>query len=158
KRPLTFFIPDSSDPEKGILHNDMGDFSAQLVNGSMRAIEQKIIMTVKPRKVVVLTSDEINQNNDFEYILVAPINTIKPQEKQKNWYQLLKEDQHPIFVYIPFANYERYVDLTQTTTIHKSLLLKKLNKVNPDRIDALEENLLHCLSLGILEDTEEIVD
>jgi len=118
ERPLLFFLPDEDDNEHGRLSRDRGDFSAQIVNGNRRAREQKIVMTVKPRRVIVITSDEINQSEEFEYILVAPINTIKSAEKTKDWYKSLKEDKHPIFVYCPNGRYERYIDVSQITTIH----------------------------------------
>ena len=99
-------------------------------------------MTVKPRKVVVLTNDEINQNEYFEYILVALINTIKPNEKHKEWYHKLINDEHPIFTYIPKGKLERYVDLSQTMSIHKSLLLRKSDPIPEDRMKVIDDNLL----------------
>lgn len=154
ERPLLFFLPDENDEERGRLSRDRGDFSAQIVNGSRKAREQKIVMTVKPRRVIVITSDEINQSQDFEYILVAPINTIKSFEKTKSWYKNLTEDKHPIFVYCPNENFERYIDVSQITTIHKSLLIKKVEKLAPDREELLEDSILQCLSLGILDEEE----
>jgi mRNA-degrading endonuclease toxin of MazEF toxin-antitoxin module len=151
KRPLSFFVPDPTNPNKGVIHENIGNFAP--VNN--QAIEQKIVMTIKPRRVVILSDDEINHMEDYEYILVAPINTIKRYEKQKEWYKKVIQDNHPIFAYLPNGNLERYVDLSQTTTIHKSLLLRKLSQVPPDRMDVLEQTLLECLSLGIVEENFE---
>lgn len=109
-------------------------------------------MAIKLRRVMILSNDEINQREEFEYILVAPINTVKEKEKTKNWYKKLKEDEHPIFVYLPNDSFERYVDLSQTTTIHKSLLLHKLTKIPDERMEVIEESLLECFSLGIFHD------
>ena len=155
------FPSDSKDPfrfysgkiesSKGRLVNKDGDFSPRLIDGRLRAQVQQIVVSLKPRRVVVISSDDINQNDEFEYILVAPINTIKEQERNKDWYSILKDDEHPIYTYIPNEKFERYVDLSQTASIHKSLLLKKYNKVDQERWCVLEENLLHCLSLGIFE-------
>jgi mRNA-degrading endonuclease toxin of MazEF toxin-antitoxin module len=152
KRPLSFFIPESEGSNKGEIKNHIGDFKPIIVNGKHQAKEQLVVMTIKTRRVVVLSNDEINQESGFEYILVAPINTIKPNERSKDWYSKLKEDEHPIFSYLPNGEYERYVDLSQTVSIHKSLLLKKHNQVNSDRMEVIENNLLQCLSLGIIED------
>ncbi|MGG4412155.1 type II toxin-antitoxin system PemK/MazF family toxin [Niallia taxi] len=153
KRPLSFFVPDSKDPTLGKVVSSTGDFSPSRSGG---AREQQIIMTIKPRKVVVISSDEINRNSDFEYILVAPINTIKPYEKEREWYKKLIKDEHPIFTYLPKGDLDRYVDLSQSMSIHKTLLLKKYRAVSEDRMDVLDDNLVQCLSLGIIE--EEIVE
>ncbi|MDQ0233083.1 type II toxin-antitoxin system PemK/MazF family toxin [Metabacillus malikii] len=112
-------------------------------------------MTFKPRNVIILTSNEINHSEEYLYVLVAPINTIKEYEKEKDWYSILKDDEHPIFTYLPKGDNERYVDLSQTVSIHKSLLLKKLNKVPEERWNIVEENLLQCLSLGLIEEDLE---
>lgn len=152
KRPLSFFIPDVEGSTYGKIVDSIGDFKPVRIDGKSRAKEQMVVMTIKPRRVVILSSNEINQNTNFEYILVAPINTVKQFEKAKEWYQLLKEDSHPIFTYLPNGNIERYVDLSQTVSIHKSLLLKKYGETPPERMEALESNLLQCLSLGVIED------
>ncbi|RAK14860.1 PemK-like, MazF-like toxin of type II toxin-antitoxin system [Anoxybacillus vitaminiphilus] len=154
KRPLSFFVPDSCDPERGRIVESIGNFRPVYVNGKPTAKEQKIVMTVKPRKVVVLTNDVINQNEDFEYILIAPINTIKPDEKHKDWYHKLVNDDHPIFTYIPKWNLERYVNLSQTMSIHKSLLLHKSDPIPDDRMKVIDDNLVQCLALGLISEDE----
>lgn len=154
KRPLSFFIPDDNDSNSGKISKSIGDFKPQKIDGRFRAIEQQVVVKVKSRRVVVLTDDEINKNEDYEYILVAPINTIKESEKSRDWYSKLKDDEHPIFTYLPNGSLERYVDLTQAVGIHKSLLLQKKQKVDPGRLEVLETNLLQCLSLGIIEEED----
>lgn len=133
KRPLSFFVPDSEGSNKGEIKNSIGDFSPVEIDGKYRANEQFVVMTFKPRNVILLTSDDINKSEEYQYVLVAPINTIKEYEKSKDWYSILKDDEHPIFTYLPKGSLERYVDLSQTVSIHKSLLLKKLNKVSDER-------------------------
>lgn len=77
KRPLSFYVPDAEGSSKGEIKNSIGDFKPIEVEGKRRAKEQMVVMSIKPRGVVILTSDEINQSPDFEYILVAPVNSIK---------------------------------------------------------------------------------
>ena len=155
KRPLSFFEPNNNNnPLEGKIVRGIGDFSANFVEGKPQASVQQIVMQIKPRKVVVLSNDEINESPLYEYIQVAPINTIKDHERQKEWYKLLKEDGHPIFAYIPNGRLERYVDLSQTMSIHKSLLLKYHKKVNEDRMEIIEDTLLQLYSLGLFEDEE----
>ncbi len=152
RRPLSFFIPDVEGSSNGKIISSVGNFKPQKIDGKYQAKEQMVVMNIKPRKVVILSSDEINKNTDFEYILVAPINTVKSNEKVKDWYRLLIEDEHPIFTYLPKNNLDRYVDLSQIASIHKSLLLQKYGEVSSERMEILETNLLQCLSLGVIED------
>ena len=43
-------------------------------------------------------------------------------------------------------------------TIHKSLLLTKYDKIPDERMELIDENLLQCLSLGIIkEEAENII-
>ncbi|MCM3442963.1 type II toxin-antitoxin system PemK/MazF family toxin [Metabacillus halosaccharovorans] len=159
QRPLSFFIPDEPGSNKGEIQTDIGDFSPVRVGGRRpQAREQMVVMTIKPRRVVVLSNDEINQSTEFEYILVAPINTIKDEEKTRDWYNKLINDEHPIFTYLPNGNLDRYADLSQTVSIHKSLLLRKLRPLEDPRMEVLDENLIQCLSLGIIEDEESLTD
>ncbi|MFP7377728.1 type II toxin-antitoxin system PemK/MazF family toxin [Bacillus paralicheniformis] len=158
KRPLSFFIPDETNPKKGSLKNAIGDFKPILVDGKPRAQVHQVVVSIKPRNVVVISSDEINQSEEFEYILVAPINTIKENERNRDWYSLLTDDEHPIYTYLPKGTIERYVDLSQSVSIHKSMLIRKKDKVDEQRWSILEENLLYCLSLGIIEEETEGTD
>lgn len=154
ERPLSFFIQSEKNPNIGEITKDIGDFSPDFFDGKPKAKEQKVVFTIKPRKVVVVTNDEINQNVDYEYLLVAPINTIKSYEKQKDWYSLLIEDKHPIYTYVPNGNFDRYIDISQTTSIHKSLLLSKKSKLTEDRQEVLDQNILQCLALGIVDEDD----
>lgn len=158
KRPLSFFIPNKNNPLEGKIVDQIGNFSPEIIEGRPRAREQQVVVTIKPRKVIIVTNNIINQNEEFEYILIAPINTIKLSEKSKDWYEKLIYDEHPIFTYIPKGNIERYVDLSQIMTIHKSLLLTKYDKIPDERMELIDENLLQCLSLGIIkEEAENII-
>ncbi|MFS0643668.1 type II toxin-antitoxin system PemK/MazF family toxin [Siminovitchia sp. 179-K 8D1 HS] len=152
KRPLSFFVPDEGNAKRGSITTEIGDFSPIKVGETFKANTQQIVMNIKPRKVVVLSSDEINKNENFEYILVAPINTIKPNQKIKDWYKQLISDRNPIFTYLPKGNLDRYIDLSQTIGIHKSLLLKKYSYIGKERMEILENDLLQCLSLGIIDE------
>lgn len=98
-----------------------GDFNP--VDG--RAVEQDIVVTIKPRQVIVLSNDVMNQNKNYEYVQILPLFSLSHRDSIKPWYNNLQNDLHPGFVYIPRGRYGLAVDLTQVSTIHKSLLLKK---------------------------------
>lgn len=152
KETTIFFIPNSENPNNGTIVKNIRDFSPDFLKGRPKAKEQKVVFTIKPRRVVIISGDNFNQSKDYEYILVASINTIKEAEKKRSWYSRLIKDEHPIYTFLPSNSIERYVDLSQVTSIHKSLLLSKKIKLTENRLEVLEQTLLECLSLGIVEE------
>jgi hypothetical protein len=159
KRPLTFFIPDAGSPDKGSAVQAVGNFNAQKVNGIFQAVEQKAIVTLKPRKVVILSNDVLNQEEEFEFIQVAPIMSLTQRDKSKDWFKMVQNDTHPIFVYLDssITGKECYVDLSETMSIHKGTLLRKLNEVPEPRLTVIEEHLAECLSLGYVEEEDDVI-
>lgn len=161
KRPLKFFVPDDDDANRGRLVDANGDFSPVMIDGSPRAREQQVVVTVKPRKIIVLSTDLINKSSDFEYIHVAPLFSISKEDREKSWYPLVKEDRHVTFLLVPGRKgYERYADLSQMTSIHKGLLLNRQEKVGEDRMEQVNDMLLNILELGILQEVQasEIIE
>lgn len=160
KRPLMFFIPDEADSNKGILTRTMGDFSPRVVSGRRQAVEQKVVVTLKPRRVVVLSTNEMNQNEEFEFILVAPIMSITDFDKTKPWYKKMLTDEHPFFLHLPecVTGKECYVDLSELTSIHKSMLLHKHGCVTEERMIVLQDLLSECLDLGLAKEDEQTTE
>lgn len=164
-RPLTFFIPTSEDGLIGRLEQKTGDFSPIKVDGKFRAVEQLVATPIKPRKVIIMSDNQINQSQDFDYIIVCPIFTIYDEDKSKPWYKLVKADKHPFFIYLPKTVrkqekhdiLERYVDISQMISIHKGILLKKQNQVPTDRMQLIEDNLIVMLSLVDEEENEQVI-
>lgn len=141
-QPLRF-LERINDGETYKINTRTGNFDA--VNG--RAVEQDIVVTLKPRQVIVLSNDRLNQNKGFEYVQILPIFSLKHSDSVNSWYDNLKKDLHPGFVYIPRGRYGLAVDLTQVSTIHKSLLLKKQTKVPKDRMNFIDSQALELLDL-----------
>lgn len=158
KRPLDFFIPDDDNDSRGTLIKDIGDFRPVQVDGKFRATEQKIIVTLKPRKVLVITNDELCQNENIEFVHIAPIMSIYDRDKSKGWYQKAVNDQHPFFVYLPknITGRECYIDISEVASIHKSMLLRKLNRLPQERLEIVEETIIQWLDLGVYEEEIEI--
>lgn len=156
QRPLEFFVPDMDNQRYGTLVNDIGDFSPKMIEGRHQAVEQKVVITLKPRKVIVVTNNDLNHNGEFEYIHVAPTMSIHPKDKDKPWYQKVIKDEHPFFVYLPenITGKEAIVDISQIISIHKSMLLRKGIEIPPDRLDLIEQTIMECLDLGLYEEEE----
>ncbi|WP_140417669.1 type II toxin-antitoxin system PemK/MazF family toxin [Desulfosporosinus sp. FKA] len=158
KRPLTFFIPDEDNKNRGSVISSIGDFKAKEINGRKRAVVQQAIVGMKPRKVLILSNDEFNASTDFEFVQVAPIMSIDDKDKSKQWYLLTKNDEHPAFVYLSeeITGRECYIDISEIMSIHKSMLLSKIKCLPVDRIKVVEDNILECLDLGFIEDQQDI--
>jgi len=158
KRPLTFFIPDEDNRSRGSVVASIGDFNAKEINGRMRAIEQHAIVGLKPRKVLILSNDSFNVSPEFEFVQVAPIMSIEDRDRLKQWYIKAKNDDHPAFVYLPveITGKECYVDISEIMSIHKSMLLSRIKALTTERLKIVEENILECLDLGLIEDQQDI--
>ena len=150
ERPIDFFIPDPNDATKtkGTLSNSTGDFSL--------AAEQRVVLTLKRRKVVVLSSDENCQDTALRNVMVARIISIKPEQVGQDWYNLLVQDQHPWFAYLPkeVTGQECFVDLTSVTAVGKTMLLSKKYMVPSDRMAIVETVFQNCIDLGVIKSDE----
>lgn len=145
EQPLRFLETD----ESGVLSisERNGDFNPVEIDGRLRAVEQDIIITVKPRQVIILSDDKLNQSPKFEYVQVIPILGLNYAQSQTTWYQDLINDKHLGFAYIAQGRFGVEADLTQVTTIHKSMLLQKQRPVPVDRMAFIESHLLELLDL-----------
>jgi len=152
-----YYLSDTEQPLKFLVSDDDGVLSIEERNGNFapivddngrkKAVEQTVIITVKPRQVVVLSNNVVNQSDKFEYIQVAPVFGLSAKNVNTNWYNDLVSDMLEGFAYIPNRNYGVEVDLTQISTIHKSMLLEKQSKVPTDRMEFIESQILEVLDL-----------
>lgn len=152
-RPLYFFEEDAPNSTTGSVVQRTGDFAPKKIGGVYAAKQQKLVIGIKPRRVVVVSSNKINKNRDFEYIMVAPVFTIKPEDEKKAGYQKILDDDHPYFVYFPRTAaggklIKRYIDISQLISIHKGILLEKKEIVPADRMELLEDLLIENMDLS----------
>lgn len=153
KRPLDFFIPDPDNQYRGTVVGKNGDFRPSEI--------QQVVVRLKQRKVVVVSQDSNNTNNAIHNITVAPISSIEPHERDKEWYKLAVNGTHPFFVYLPedITGKECFVNVSSITTIHKNLLLNSKQDLS-DYMPTVDDRLEYYLSLGaykILSESEEEV-
>lgn len=146
EQPLRFV--DKSDNHTYTINKKIGNFDPVTVDGKLRAVEQDIVITVKPRQVIVLSNNKLNQSKQFEYVQVLPVFSLSYENSKQGWYSKLVQDIHLGFAYLPRRKgFGLAVDLTQVSTIHKSLLLRKQSKVPYDRMTFIESQLLELLDL-----------
>lgn len=159
ERPLSFFKPTHSNSSYGRITISVGNFAPVKVKGKNKksSLEQQVVVKMKPRRVLVLSSDKFNHSKQFDYVQVAPIMSIEPKDKKMPWYKQLIIDEHPTFVYLPkdITGQEAYIDMLELISIHKSSLLSKKEELPIDRMIIAEEILIDCLELGEEESEEK---
>lgn len=151
-----YYLSDTEQPLRFLTINEEGnltiekkngDFSPIIVDGVKRAVEQDVVITVKPRQIIVLSNDEICKSTRFEYIQVAPVLGLYRHNTGKSWYNDLVDDELEGFAFIPKGRFGVEVDLTQITTIHKSMLLEKQSQVDPSRMSFIDDQIADILDL-----------
>src|SRR5690606_1971483 len=91
-RPLDFFVPRSDDGKEGVITNVIDDRTP--------LSEHRIVNTMKRRKVIILTSDELCQNYMISDVLVAKIISVKVHQRNQDFYKkYLINDIHPLYVH-----------------------------------------------------------
>jgi hypothetical protein len=145
EQPLRFLKSESDNTYTVEKRN--GNFDPIIVEGVPRAVEQDIVITVKPRQVIVLSNNKLNQSTDFHFVQVAPVLGITPTNARSGWYKDLVNDKLTGFAFISRGRFGVEVDLTQISTIHKSMLLKKQTKVPVNRLEFIDSHIVELLDL-----------
>ncbi|MBM0064795.1 type II toxin-antitoxin system PemK/MazF family toxin [Alkalicoccobacillus gibsonii] len=146
EQPLKFLTSDESGKLSFVERTD--DFlPAEDENGRKTAVPQDIIVTVKPRQVVVLSNDVLNKSRDYSYVQVAPVYGLYKTDTTRWYYEDLINDKLEGSVYVPSNGYGIRIDLIQITSIHKSMLLQKQRKVDKERMELIESELVGLLDL-----------
>lgn len=105
---------------------------------------------MKQRKVVVLSSDDLNSDSEHKDVIIAKIYSIEEYEKDEPWYEATKSGSHPMFAFLPktVTGKECYVDLSNTTTIHKNMLLDDKKDISMF-MPMIEDKMDFCYQMGI---------
>lgn len=143
ERPLDFFIRDDNDAYRGTVVSLSKNFDGP-------GESHEVVLGLKPRKVVVISSDNLNQKPDHFDVTVAKIYSIYEEDKFEQWYKDAFDGTHPFFAYLPkeVTGRECVVDLSSIESIHKNMLLE-------DKCDAasympaIDSKMEYCLSLGM---------
>jgi len=154
-RPLSFFRPDEDNPDRGSIVYEFGDFAPKKdpVTGEYQQEENRsVVIGIKPRKVIVLSNNIINHSKEWKYIMVAPMFRTYEYE---SFFDDVISGRHPYFAYFPKVEHgttlHRHVDVSQTISIHKGVLLERKEKVPELTMELIEELLIENMSLGSIE-------
>lgn len=109
--------------------------------------ELRVVLTFKRRPVLIVQNDRDNANPRYNYLLVAPIHSLKPVELAR-----LQEVNYPTDFLLtpPEGGLTRpsVVFLNQLRTLHKNLMTEYIGELPPTRIAELNVKL--ALSLGLV--------
>src|SRR5690554_3081593 len=93
KRPLDFFVPDPNNKYRGTIVGRTGEYKPSET--------QQIVVSLKQRKVIVISGNDVNSDNAFMNITVAPIFSVKDEDKGEYWYKEMIAGRHPLFLGFP---------------------------------------------------------
>jgi len=148
KRPLDFFIPDDDCNYRGTCVSVNEAFLTGKVH--------QVVLSIKPRKVVVISADVLNEDTEHFDVTVAKIYSIYEEDKTEPWYQPTVEGTHPLFAYLPknVTGRECYIDLATATNIHKNMLLEEKMDIS-SYLPVIDNRLNYCFELGIYSKNKE---
>lgn len=105
----------------------------------------------KLRPVLVVQSDAITAQPGYDYVLVAPIYTIKEQHRAKDKFELLVTHRLPQVFYLDRREQgvtrPSYVALAQLQLLHRSMLKEKRGALTVAEMQQIDERLRFCLGL-----------
>ena len=103
-------------------------------------------MTFKSRPVLIVQNDRYNTDLRYNYLLVAPIHSLKASDQAK-----LCRVNYPSDLQIEAVEagltHPSVVFLNQLRTLHKNLTDNYLGQLSPQRIKDMDARLAFCLGL-----------
>jgi len=105
----------------------------------------------KLRPVLIVQSDAITAQHGYEYVLVAPIYTVREQHRAKAEFELLVTHRLPQVFYLDRreqgVTHPSYVALAQLQLLHRSMLKEKRGVLTTAQMYQIDERLRFCLGL-----------
>ncbi len=108
--------------------------------------EQRVAITFKPRPVLIVQNDRYNADLRYNYLLVAPVHSLKVSDQAK-----LHRINYPSDLILESGEggltHPSVVFLNQLRTLHKNLTDNYMGKLSPQRIEEMDARLAFCLGL-----------
>lgn len=108
--------------------------------------ELRVVLTFKRRPVLIVQNDRDNANPRYNYLLVAPIHSLKPADLAR-----LQQVNYPTdFLLMPpegGLKQPSVVFLNQLRTLHKNLMADYIGELPSERIAELNVRLAYSLGL-----------
>ncbi len=105
----------------------------------------------KLRPVLVVQADAITMQAGYEYVLVAPIYTVREQHRARAEFELLVTQRLPQVYYLDRreqgVTHPSYVALAQLQLLHRSVFKERRGALTPAEMQQIDERLRFCLGL-----------
>jgi mRNA-degrading endonuclease toxin of MazEF toxin-antitoxin module len=105
----------------------------------------------KLRPVLVVQADTITAQAGYEYVLVAPIYTVREQHRARREFELLVAQRLPQVYYLDRreqgVTHPSYVALAQLQLLHRSVFKEKRGALTSIEMQQIDERLRFCLGL-----------
>jgi mRNA-degrading endonuclease toxin of MazEF toxin-antitoxin module len=105
----------------------------------------------KLRPVLVVQNDAITAQSGYEYILVAPIYSVKDKHKARPEFELLLTNRLPQVYHLDLPEHgvtrPSYVALAQLQLLHRSMLRERRGALTMTEMRPIDERLRFCLGL-----------
>ena len=112
----------------------------------VRQDELRVVLTFKPRPVLIVQNNRDNTNPRYSYVLVAPVHSVTPDELARLQHVAYPTD----FLLMPPEGGLRQPSvafLNQLRTLHKNLLSDYIGELPAERIAELNVKLAYSLGL-----------
>lgn len=105
----------------------------------------------KLRPVLVVQNDEITAQQGYEYVLVAPIYSVKRKHRERSAFALLLENRLPQIFYLDRREQgvtrPSYVALAQIQLLHRSVFKEHRGALAESEMVQIDDRLRFCLGL-----------
>jgi mRNA-degrading endonuclease toxin of MazEF toxin-antitoxin module len=106
----------------------------------------------KLRPVLVVQSDVITQQIGYDYVLVAPIYSVRAKHRARPEFELLLNHRLPQVFYLDHrrqgVTQPSYVALAHMQLLHRSLLKEERGALTGSEMTQIDERLGFCLGLS----------
>ena len=111
-----------------------------------QAGELRVALTFKRRPVLVVQSDFYNAQPRYNYLVVAPVHSLKAEDEAK-----LRRVNYPSDLVLEAGDgglpLPSVIFLNQLRTLHKNLAENLIGQLPPHRIQEMDARLAFCLGL-----------
>lgn len=130
---------------RAVAHSERPDHMDELDAGFTAEIQFKL------RPVLVVQSDAITIQSGYEYVLVAPIYSVRDKHKSRPEFELLLAHRLPQVFYLDRreqgVTHPSYVALAQLQLLHRSTLKEQRGALTAAEMLKIDERLRFCLGL-----------
>lgn len=157
-RPFRFVEADKDNPDLfRIIEKEDGFEPAYDESGKKFSPELLVVSGIKLRPCLVISSDEMNQNEQYPLAIVLPIQTISSKQKDRPLFKrMVEKNDLPEYYYLDKGS---YITINNPRRVYKNTLFTVPNKVNFDKslidLDKIFIRFAECFEIDKIRQCEE---